>query len=106
MSYKRPLIAAVATAALIVLFMTSGPTTGADNDLQTQVAQLSKRVAALESAMGTMATRMNASHPDARTEQAAAQALLEVNQARQTRWSIEPNIFDSSTRAGSTLTSV
>jgi len=83
MSYKRPLIAAVATAALIVLFMTSGPTTGADNDLQTQVAQLSKRVAALESAMGTMATRMNASHPDARTEQAAAQALLEVNQARQ-----------------------
>lgn len=83
MSYTRSLIAAGATAALIVLFMTSVPTTGAGNDLETQVAQLSKRVAALESAVGTMATRMNSNHPDARTEQAASQVLLEVNQARQ-----------------------
>lgn len=83
MSYKRPLIAAAATAALIILFMTSGPTTGADNDLNVQVAQLSERVANLESAMGVLVSRINSNHPDAQTEQAATQVLLEVNQARQ-----------------------
>jgi len=83
MSFKRPLIAASATAALMILFMASGPTTGADIDLATQVAQLSERVANLESAMGTLTARINSSHPDAQTEQAASQLLLEVNQARQ-----------------------
>ena len=83
MSYKRPLVAAAATAALIILFVAAGPTQGAGNDLQAQVARLSERVAALESALAAMTTRINAYHPDARTEQAASQALLEVNQARQ-----------------------
>lgn len=83
MSDKRPLVAAAATAALILLFLATGPTTGAEDDLRAQVARLGERVAALEKALDAVTTRMNANHPDAQTEQAASRALLEVNQARQ-----------------------
>lgn len=83
MSYKRPLLAAAATAALILTFLAADPTMGTDDDLHAQVARLTERVAALEKALDAVTTRMNANHPDAQTEQAASQALLEVNQARQ-----------------------
>jgi thiol-disulfide isomerase/thioredoxin len=78
----RSLVVVAATAAVIILFMTSSPTTGADNDLHAQMARLNERVVALEGELSALQTRINTNHPDAKAEQAAAEALLAVNMAR------------------------
>lgn len=83
MSHMRSLVVMAATAAVIILFMTSGPASGADNDLHAQMAQLIERVAALEGELGALQTRINSNHPDAKAERAASEALRAVTMARQ-----------------------